>query len=237
MPFKKAIIASAFFHLAIVAFLAAGVRFSWTPKKELLVFETKMVFKAKARDKELLPRKKYKSVEKRVEEAPKVEKAVPVPEPVAKPDLAPKKEAELKAKKVEPPKQDYASELRKLTQSFSEEIKPEKEPLYEEFSDEDANYFDQIYALIKESFIVPPHVNGPAGKNLQADIRLFLFDDGSLLKLDLERSSGDEHFDNAVLDGAKRVSNFGKVPILLQNALSQRGIVVEMCPFKCGSGS
>lgn len=232
MSFKKAIITSALFHVAIVVFFTTALSFSWLPKREPLLLEAKMVFKGKVRDKELLPRKRYKSAEKSIEEAPKVEKAIK--EPVPKPEVVSKEDGPLKVEE-KAVKKDYASELRKLTQSFSDEIKPEKEELYEEFSDQDASYFDQIYALIKESFIVPPHVNGPAGQNLQADIRLFLQNDGSLLKVDLERSSGDTHFDKAVVDGAKRVTNFGKVPLLLQNALSQRGIVVELCPFKCGN--
>lgn len=234
MPFKKAIIASALFHAAIVGFLVLGATFSWHPKKEPLVLEAKMIFKAKVRDKELLPRKRYKSADKTVE-APKAKEAEK--EPVVKPLLETKETKDTVAKKVEKPKKDYASELRKLTQSFSEEIKPDEKIVEEEFSDEDASYFDQIYALVKESFVVPPHINGPAGKNLQADIRLFLKDDGSLLRIELEHSSGDEHFDKAVLDGTKGVVSFGQVPILLQHALSQRGIVVEMCPFKCVSRS
>jgi hypothetical protein len=242
MQFKRAIITSAVIHAIVLGFLSAGLSFSWMkPKKNLAAIEARLTFKGKARDKELLPRKKSRPVAQNVippkalEKAPEA-KAATAPElpKVGKEVALPVDKPVVKETKIAKAKKDYASELKKLSQSFSEDlsnVKPEHEP--EEFSEEDSNYFDQIYGLIKESFIVPPHVNGPAGHKLQAVIRLFLLNDGSLSKLDLEHSSGDEHFDRAVIDGAKRVNNFGKVPILLQNALSERGVVVELCPFKC----
>lgn len=243
MLFKRALITSLIVHAIALVFLGAGYSFSWlVPKHNLAPLEAKVIFKGKPRDKELLPRKKspkipapeqaQKSLDKKEEvkvpivpEAPKMAQAVVrvADKPVVK-----------EATKVVKSKVDYTSELKKLSASFSEDLsKITKESAPEELSSEDSTYFDQIYALIKESFILPPHIDGPQGHKLQAVIRLFLSDDGNLSKLDLERSSGDEHFDKAVLDGAKRVSNFGKVPLLLQNALSEKGVVVELCPFKC----
>ncbi len=242
MHLKRAIITSAILHAIVLGFLSAGLTFSWLkPEHNLQAIEAKLMFKGKPKDKTLLPKKKSRPPEAKKIEPPKEEKVPPekplAPEPpkIAKAETPiPDKPVEKEALKVVKQKTDYTSKLRKLTQSFSEDLSTDKkEPEPEDFSEEDSSYFDQIYALIKDSFIVPPHVNGPAGHKLQAVIRLYLFNDGSVSKLDLEHSSGDEHFDKAVLDGAKRVNNFGRVPILLQNALSERGVVVELCPFKC----
>lgn len=243
MLFRKAFITSVIVHALALGFLGAGFTFSWlVPKQNLAPLEAKVIFKGKPRDKELLPRKKSPKIptEERAKKSPDKKEEMKVPLVSETPKVAhatvpvADKPVLKEAAKVVKPKIDYTSELKKLSASFSEDLsKISKESAPEDFSSEDSTYFDQIYALIKESFILPPHLDGPQGHKLQAVIRLFLLDDGSLSKLDLERSSGDEHFDKAVLDGAQRVSNFGKVPILLQNALSEKGVMVELCPFKC----
>lgn len=128
---------------------------------------------------------------------------------------------------------DYTKALSTLSASFVKELAemPEEEPEGEVMPD--SSYFDQVYSLIKESFIVPPHLNGPSGQNLRAVIRIFLAFDGHLNKLLLINSSGDEHFDKAVTEGTKRVNNFGPVPVYLQDTLRDHGLLVELCPFKC----
>lgn len=248
MSTKRALIISFIFHLFLVIFVSKAGNFSFSQKpKNLSALEAKLVFKGKARDKELLPRKKKEPkaslpVEKKEEIAkikppseakPKLQeqKPQPTPKPVKAESANIKKIA---PKQVEVPKKDFAQQLAKLSQAFSDEV-INTDNQSEESEYEDHSYYDQIYSLIKEAFIVPPHVNGPQGMKLQAVIRIYLEKNGSLSKLKLERSSGDDHFDNAVLDGAKRVSNFGQVPVLLQKSLNTAGVVVELCPFKCGN--
>lgn len=175
-----------------------------------------------------MPRKPAAPVAKAKEE--KIEK-VKKAEPPKKEEPLPKVAEKIKSK----PKTatDYSKALASLSQTFAQDLadaKPEEavgEPII------DSNYFDEIYTLIKESFVVPPHINGPQGKNLQTVVKLFLSADGSLLRIELVTPSGDDHFDKAVMDGTQRISNFGLVPITLQGMVRERGIVVELCPFKC----
>ncbi|USN51530.1 MAG: TonB C-terminal domain-containing protein [Myxococcales bacterium] len=242
MLLKKALIVSVIIHAIGLGFLGAGVNFSWfLHKKNQAPLEAKVIFKGKARDKELLPKKKTVQPAQKVAPAKVVQKktTAKTPVPPKKTEIAQKKIKNLakpvvkQAERVIEHKAEYAEALKKLSASFNEDLSQLKDDVAPEDFVVDSDYFDQIYTLIKEAFIVPPHVNGPQGQKLQAIIRLYLQRDGSLFKLNLERSSGDEHFDKAVLDGAKRVNNFGEVPILLQNALSENGVVIELCPFKC----
>lgn len=228
MNLKRALIVSALLHGVVVVVVSLGVNWSWQKMKPWQSLQANVVFKDKQRPKELLPKKmKALPSEKPTDvEAPKKikEDAPPV-----------KKEAE-KAPPVKPknekPSTKYTNTLASLTQSFAKDLASEVseasiEPI------EDSSYFDQVYSLIKASFVVPPHLDGQKGESLMAIIRIFLARDGNLNKITLETSSGDEQFDRAVIDGTRRVNNFGDVPIFLQSVLREEGIVVELCPIKC----
>lgn len=237
MGLKKSLIISSILHVAIFAVLLSGIDWSWqSPTKNPYSIEARLIIKSKVRKKDLLPKKPKTpaptEANEKASEQPAEKKPADQLAPVAK--IAARKE-EPKSKALSAKKDhDYTKELSSLSRSFAKELadKAEVVPDSEEVV-EDSSYFDQIYTLIKESFVVPPHVNGPQGNKLQAVLRIFLASDGSLFKLDMESSSGDEHFDKAVMDGTRRVNNFGAVPIFLQNALRERGLVVELCPFKC----
>lgn len=219
---NKAFLLSMVLHLGLILVLGARLNFSWPHKKEMPAVEAHLVFKAKVRDKELLPKKhapNQAAAEKMIEKTVTLEQKV----------LAP---IHAQSKKVAA-KHNYSKELASLSKMFNQELHSKKTVELISEAPVEHSYFDQIYTLIKESFIVPPHVNGPAGYKLQAVVRLFLLADGSLSDLKLEQSSGDEHFDKAVLEGTKRVANFGSVPILLQGLMRERGVVVELCPFTC----
>lgn len=224
---KKTLIMSLTVHMLLLALLIFGLPLK--PAKNHIALEARLMFKKKARAENLLPQKmpQVANKQEKIEEKTELKKApVPKEETVA---------AKAEAPKIAPKKKvDYKKELARLSQTFSEELSHSvsaKEDYVE--IEADGSYFDQIYSLIKRSFVVPPHVNGPQGRSLQAVLRLFLSPEGNLSKLVLEHSSGDEHFDKAVMDGTKRVANFGPVPIMLQTALSKDGVMVEMCPFKC----
>lgn len=219
---NKAFLLSTALHLGLMLVLSARFNFSWPHKKEAPAMEARLVFKAKARDKELLPKKHEPQALSAVEKI--VEKPVTEEQKVAVPIHS-------QSKKVAT-QHNYSKELASLTKMFSQELSSKKTAEVIE-APADHSYFDQVYSLIKESFIVPPHVNGPVGYKLQAVLRLFILADGSLSELKLEQSSGDEHFDKAVLEGTKRVANFGSVPVLLQGLMRERGVVVELCPFTC----
>jgi outer membrane biosynthesis protein TonB len=230
MEQKRAIIISSAVHAALFALLLSGLDWSSAAQKSpSLPIEAQLVVKNK--DKNLLP-KKPKA--KPIAEAPKPDappKEVKAPDPVAK-EVTPKKTPEKTVSKAKN-NDAYMKALSSLSQNFARDVAVKEEVEPEGVTAEDASYFDQIYSLIKASFVVPPHINGPQGRSLQAVLRIYLASDGSLNKLDLVTASGDEHFDKAVMEGTKRVHNFGPVPIFLQASLREKGVVVELCPFTC----
>lgn len=222
---KKYLLGSLVLHLALLALLVVGSPFKKASSPHIPL-EAKLLFKKKARPENWLPDKIPEAKKKTESEAqaPKAQMEKVATMPLKK-----------DAKANEPKKKvDYLKELARLSKSFSEELdhNVDAKEVIDDFS-ADGNYFDQVYSLVKRSFVVPPHLNGPRGRSLQAVLRLYVAPNGNLLRLMLERPSGDEHFDKAVMEGTQRVQNFGAVPLMLQNALSEDGIIIEMCPFKC----
>lgn len=264
MNLKRALFFSLVFHGIVFGVLLSGVTIPW-PKtvSNPIPIQARLVVK-KQRDKDLLPKKQNlvtplqeegvkeedkPKVEEKPQEIPikkevadkekvaalkRLESAAPAPK-IGKEKVAAKdSKAPSSAKK---PVKDFAKQLASITKSFAKDFEKEQQEVFTPDGEvaDDATYFDQVYALIKGSFVVPPHIDGPAGHKLQTVVRIFLASDGTLTNLELESSSGDEHFDKAVIDGTRRINNFGAVPIFLQAALRERGIVVELCPFKCAN--
>jgi TonB-like protein len=221
---KKYLVASLILHLSLCYFLVFGLPYEKTAK-EHVTLSAQLMFKKKARPENWLPEKLPVLPKKSIEE----EKA-----PTKKPESTALPIKNDNNKKVNKKTADYMGELARLSKSFREELEHnvDAKEVIEEV-EADGSYFDQVYSLIKRSFVVPPHVNGPRGRSLQAVLRLFISPNGDLFRVTLVRSSGDEHFDKAIMDGTKRVHNFGAVPLMLQNSLREDGVLVEMCPFKC----
>lgn len=195
-------------------------------KPSPVTLEAKLMFKKKPSKENLLPKKVLIKEKKENEHKVNTPKAASAKKPLPK---VVKKEL-----KREPKKTDFSNKLLRLSESFSEDLVVALDAKENDMAIEnDGNYFDQIYSFIKSSFVVPPHLNGPRGYSLQALLRIFIAADGALIKVVLEKSSNDEHFDKAILDGAHRVNNFGPVPLFLQESLQNQGVIVEMCPFKC----
>lgn len=246
MGFKRAFLGSIIFHGVLLALLMIQAGRSLKPKNNHAI-EAHALFRTNEPDHSLLPRKKQepvlvpkekpeapKSKDQKVEAKPSVKDQGLARDQVVKKEHPVVRKAAKVVKKERIPAHNYARELTSLSAAFAKELEEEgAQAQVEEQDDAQTSYFDQIYTLIKEAFILPPHINGPKGKDLYAVLRLFLASDGSLVKLDVESSSGDEHFDRAIADGTRRVNNFGRVPIGLQNVVRERGIVVTLCPFTC----
>jgi outer membrane biosynthesis protein TonB len=231
---QRAVTVSIIWHLMLCVGLGLG---DWLFSKDLFspprVMATQIVVKeGKKRPEDYLPRKARpakktqapKAPNKPLENKPNIKEKEP-----ENPHLKPlEKIKPVDAKKLA----DTESLLKDLSDTFSNELDA-KEDVVEDESALDSTYFDTVYSLIKQSFVVPPHIDGPTGQKLQADLRLYIGRGGEILKMELERPSGDEHFDRAIMDGINRVNNFGPPPNELQANLSLRGIMVELCPFKC----
>ncbi len=225
---RRALVISLTVHAIVFLVLQSGIDLShWQLKKAPQAIEARLIF-SKPKIKDLLPRKIKTAApptpEKKLEKKPEPQATQPT-EKVANKEVA---------KTPAPTASKFTKALASLSKTFAQDLADEKvvdEPEGEVIAD--VTYFDQIYSLIKSSFILPPHINGPQGRDLQTVVKLFLAADGSLLRIDLVTPSGDEHFDKAVIDGTRRVNNFGLVPVTLQNMVRERGIVVELCPFTC----
>jgi hypothetical protein len=232
MGLTRALIASFILHAVLCILLLLGTDKIWQRSKPAFFpIEAHMIIKKKDNNKNLLPKKIKAPIPKTDDEQYKKPLENNVLEKLGNVVKAAKTTTNESVVKKD--NHNYTNTLATLSHSFANELTHDEVVEPEGNIIDNSSYFDQIYSLIKEAFVVPPHLDGPKGQNLKAILRIFLASDGSLNKLVLETSSGDEHFDKAVIDGTKRVINFGAVPILLQNVLHERGIVVELCPVKC----
>ena len=214
MQLKKALKISLGLHLGACFILIFMTAYE---KPQKVTMEASLVFKNAKKSKDLLPKKpilvKNNSLEKKI-----------IVKEVAK------KEDKKEEKLVK--KNNFLDELEVLSKSYEEDLakKPSSTP-----EDESANatYFDEIYTLIKNSFSIPPHLDTPAALKLKSLLRLTINAQGDILNVALEKSSGDDYFDKTVLNGTKKVTNFGPPPINLQESLSSVGILIELCPKNC----
>ncbi len=238
MKQKQALVISVAMHVVVFLVLGLGVSFK-SQRPPSIPIEAKLVIKA-PKNKDHLPRKYNPPPKEQVVQKEEAIAQKTVEKAQEKTDSKKPSPDEKSAKKAAKPaasnkaNSKYADALKSLSKTFAADLATEvkqSEPEGEVVMD--ANYFDEIYSLIKESFVVPPHINGPQGRSLRAVLRLYLASDGDLLRMDLVRPSGDDHFDKAVMDGTRRVANFGVVPTTMQNVIRERGIVVELCPFAC----
>jgi TonB family protein len=207
MKLQKALKISLGLHL-VACFILIFVNAYEKPKK--ITLEASLVFKNSKKSKDLLPKKT-------------MEKKIIVKEIAKKAD---KKEEKIAKKN------NFLDELEVLSKSYEEDLA--KKPT---FNPEDelvnSTYFDEIYTLIKNSFFIPPHLNTPDALKLKSLLRITINAQGDTLKVVLEKSSGDDYFDQIVLSGTKKVTNFGPPPINLQESLSSVGILIELCPKNC----
>jgi hypothetical protein len=222
---RRALALSLVVHAVLCALLLFGLQFSPVRPRTATPIEARLVIK-KAKNKDHLPRKA--PITEEPAKTNQKEKIADVKKIVDK-VVTKEKATSTQAKKPS----DYLKALATLSQSFAQELAESKPEEADGEVIADATYFDQVYSLIKAAFIVPPHINGPQGRNLQTVVKLYLASDGSLLRIDLVSPSGDEHFDKAVMEGTRRVDNFGLVPLTLQSLVRERGIVVQLCPFAC----
>lgn len=217
---KKSLLISVAGHLLLLLAMIIG---DLLPSKPPMMMTAEIVFKpGKPRPKDFLPTKpipKAHSQAKPVLEKPKVPEAEK--KALAEPILDKK------------PVLDKNSEiLKNLSDSFSEELLSEQKNAEEDEGGVES-YLDLVYSLIKQSFIVPSHLEGPLGENLKAKIRLYITPMGEIRSVNIEKPSKDKTFDAAVMEGIKRVNNFGPPPDSLKGTLNKKGILIELCPVKC----
>lgn len=95
------------------------------------------------------------------------------------------------------------------------------------------NYLDYVYAVIKKYFSIPPHIDEVNGKHLKMSLNLYIAKDGVISNIATLSKSNDEHFDKAVMESIHKIGSFNAPPLDLQYILENKGIVVDLCPFRC----
>lgn len=95
------------------------------------------------------------------------------------------------------------------------------------------NYLDYVYAVIKKYFSIPPHIDEINGKHLKMSLNLYIAKDGVISNIATLSKSNDEHFDKAVMESINKIGSFNAPPLDLQYMLANKGIVVDLCPFRC----
>ena len=138
---------------------------------------------------------------------------------------------ELKIKPVLEQK-NFLNDLEVLSKSFAEDIKKQETKNIQE-QEIEYNYFDEIYAQIKNAFIIPPQLDTPAAFRLKTIVKLYLDESGKMLNVELYKTSSDNYFDEIVLAGVKKVQQFSPPPLHLQESLKKAGVVIELCPKNC----
>lgn len=221
---RKALVLSISGHCLLLLFMTIGdVLFRTAPP---ITMSTELVFKpGNPRPQDLLPTKATSKSPAKTKplDGSKIAEQKVHKEPVP-------------IKPVENPAVDKNSEiLKNLSDTFSEEILTDEKGNENDDGGVD-NYIDLVYSLVKQSFIVPSHLEGPLGQDLKANIRVQISPSGDVKSVKLEEPSKDQSFDMAVIEGIKRVNNFGPPPDALKDTLNRKGILIELCPVKCKNG-
>lgn len=243
-PIRPYLIGSLLAHGLLLAFVLG---YSWlrlTPTVDLnqKPIKASLVRLGKPRDEKLLPRKEElppppQKVEAAKEvpapvPAPEAPKAVPVPIPGVKP--SPAKAAT---------KQDGLADgdrRSKLFNAFSKTSKQAKEEELEGQLDGDPNgdsataegerYFGLLSSQIHRNYDVSQTIPDQERISLKAEVFLMIGSRGEVLRSQLQKPSGNELFDNAVILAVKRAAPFSPPPDHLRHSLQNVGVVLEFRP-------
>jgi TonB family protein len=183
----------------------------------------------KKRDEKLLPRKEEPlppPPPKAAEVAPAAPKppdnAVKIPTKDAKPEkptAAPKKslfDAFAKTAKASPPE-----EL---------EGDPDGDPNGDSATQEGERYFGLLNSVVKRNYDVSSTIDEAERRRLRAEVAIRIGPGGELLDVNLQKPSGNELFDSAVLGAVKKAAPFAPPPQHLRDALKKNGVAFVFTP-------
>ena len=197
----------------------------------------KLVRLGKPRDKRLLPRLETAA-------PPPPPKAVEVPLPKSTPTPAP---AKAPPRQVQPPRQRHAAALASATRrqslfsAFAATARPSDDELVGEedgdpegdsdSAEEGERYFGLILAKARRHYGITKAISPQELIRLKALVVLYIGATGELLRdPEVQKSSGNELFDQEVLMALKKAAPFGPPPRELAETLRTVGIAIEATP-------
>jgi TonB family protein len=95
------------------------------------------------------------------------------------------------------------------------------------------SYEAQILELLHRNYEIPRVISDREAKSLKLLIKLWIAPNGNLIKLKIEQVSKNSRFDQAVLQGAKKISSFGAPPLQLALKYKTEGLLIQFCPLEC----
>jgi TonB family protein len=185
----------------------------------------------KPRDKRLLPRK---------EEPPAPPREVQAPAPAPK-EAAPKAPSPIAAVPAPSAKQEGKKEgdpRKKLFGAFDRAgAKPQElegaedgDPLGDSAVQEGERYYGALRGQVRRYFFVSETIPDQERIRLRAHVFFRIGRSGEVLESRLQKSSGNDLFDSAVLSAVKKASPFGPPPPHLVISLRTQGVLMEFTP-------
>ncbi len=243
--FRRALSLSLSFHFALVALLA--VRAVWMSDEAIMVQDAMRVDLVALPEKSK-PTEVSEALTPKTQPAQKVE-PTPITKPEAKPETTKPPEVSLSSKKEDLKKaedsQRKALERLKAMQAI-EKLKSESAEKAAKANPKDRmirgnqvasgdsltglerieydRYFGQIEKQIKANWHLPGWLSN---SELRAQALVLIDGDGQLIRKQIRVSSGNETFDNYVLEAIERSVPFPVPPDKLKDILSVRGIVFK----------
>lgn len=207
---------------------------SWAlagPKVELeqKPIKASLVRLGKKRDEKLLPRKE----EPLPPPPPKVEEvAVAAPKP---PDTAvkiPTKDAKPEKPTASPKKSLFDAFAKTAKESKPEELEgdPDGDPDGDSATQEGERYYGLLNSVVKRNYDVSSTIDEAERRRLRAEVAIRIGPGGELLDVNLQKPSGNELFDSAVLGAVKKAAPFAPPPQHLRDALKKNGVAFVFTP-------
>lgn len=218
------IIASVAGHAAIVIFLLV---LQWVMDKPRVDLDQKpvhatLVKLGKKREETLLPRKEP-------EAPPPPEEKIPIPTPGVKPEPKPK---------VTSDKPQPADKKKSLFDALNKTAKPEEDEGEEDgdrngdsAKQEGERYFGVIVGAVKRHFNVPDTIPEAERIRLRVVLVIRLDAEGRLLDVSINKSSGNDIYDNAAIGAVKKAAPFGPPPPHLRDTLKGSGQPFGLTPY------
>ena len=231
-------------HVALFAAIGAASYLQLGPRVDLnqQPIKASLVRLGKPRDAKLLPRLP--------EEIPDAQQKASVPEPPKPQEPKPVAIPDTKAVSAAPPKKspDHSSADRRkqLLNAFGRSSKvsgsrtvrtieelegqPEGDPNGDSATQEGERYFGLLRAQVQQHYDVSQTIPEQERLHLKAQVLVQIGRTGEVLRVQLAKASGNQLFDNSVVNAVKKASPFSPPPEHLRDALQQRGIALEFRP-------
>jgi TonB family protein len=200
----------------VLSWVLAGPRIDLDPKP----IKASLVRLGKKRDEKLLPR---------IEATPPPAEPTPAPVVQPKPDQA-KTKPDVTSK--DKPKTSLADAFKKTaSQAKPEELEgdPEGDKFGDSATQEGERYFGLLSSAVRRYYDVSNTIEESERLRLKAQVTIKISHTGEVLDVDLNKKSGNEVFDSAVLAAVKKAAPFPPPPPNLRDQL-KKGLTFEFKP-------